>query len=122
MRDACQEYYVEKLLLKRCKKGEVEYLVRWSGYGPEDDSWVLARPDLDNAPEMVRQFESDEKVREEQRVADSARRLGGAGSAGLSSESDSGSESGSEHSEANRDEPPEVRVQPTLTLTNPNPN
>ena len=120
MRDACQEYYVEKLLLKRCKKGKVEYLVRWSGYGCEDDSWVLATPDLDNAPEMVRQFESDEKVREEQRVADSARRLGGAGSAGLSS--DSGSESDSEPSEANRDEPPEVRVQPTLTLTNPNPN
>jgi hypothetical protein len=37
------QYLVETLLDKRISRGRVEYLVRWQGYGPEDDMWRPAR-------------------------------------------------------------------------------
>ena len=50
-------FEVDRLLDKRtCKKGRgfmTEYLVRWSGYGPEFDQWV-----------NVKQLECDELVDE----------------------------------------------------------
>ena len=36
---ALEEYEVEEILAKTTKKGIVEYLIRWSGYGSENDSW-----------------------------------------------------------------------------------
>lgn len=49
--DASQEYQVERLVAHRNNqtRGQVEYLVRWEGFGPEHDSWLTAR-ELRNAP------------------------------------------------------------------------
>lgn len=33
------EYEVERILAKRTRNGRAEYLVRWAGYGKEDDTW-----------------------------------------------------------------------------------
>ena len=48
-------------LHNRCKvkKGKglaTEYLVRWTGYGPEWDRWYNVK-DLDNAADLVRAYE-----------------------------------------------------------------
>lgn len=37
------QYLVETLLDKRISRGRAQYLVRWKGYGPEDDMWRPAR-------------------------------------------------------------------------------
>ena len=38
--DSEQEFFIERILDKRkCGRG-VQYLVRWHGYGPEDDHWL----------------------------------------------------------------------------------
>ena len=35
-----EEYEVEKVLDKRVKKGQVEYLVKWKNYDdPDDNTW-----------------------------------------------------------------------------------
>lgn len=54
------EYYVDCLLQRRarCRRGGkrkiVSYLVKWRGYGPEHNSWVLKR-NID--PELVQAFD-----------------------------------------------------------------
>lgn len=58
--DGETEYEIERLLQKRrIRKGRgwsTQYLVRWLGYGPEDDVWM---PDhrLPNAEDLVRRYE-----------------------------------------------------------------
>lgn len=56
---ASPEYEVEAILghrLSNRKSGNRRmYLVRWAGYGPEDDSWV-SEYDLRNAPELKREY------------------------------------------------------------------
>ena len=32
-------YAVDKLLKRRLRYGQVQYLVRWTGYGRDGDSW-----------------------------------------------------------------------------------
>ena len=34
-----ESYDVEKILKHRKRKGEMEYLVKWQGYGDKDNSW-----------------------------------------------------------------------------------
>jgi hypothetical protein len=50
------QWEVEQLIRKRrSRTGRTEYLVRWTGFGPEDDSWVSAS-DID--PDLITAFES----------------------------------------------------------------
>jgi len=35
-------YKIDKILDKRVRRGILEYLVRWRGYGEDFDSWVPA--------------------------------------------------------------------------------
>ena len=39
VRDKIEEYEVEKILDSQILSGKVEYLVRWKGYGVEEDEW-----------------------------------------------------------------------------------
>jgi RNase H-like domain found in reverse transcriptase/Reverse transcriptase (RNA-dependent DNA polymerase)/Integrase zinc binding domain/Chromo (CHRromatin Organisation MOdifier) domain len=54
-----EEYEVEQVIGKRLNKGVTEYLVRWSGYGKESDSWEP----ISNlhCPDRIKEFESQEK-------------------------------------------------------------
>ena len=58
--DAVKSFKVDRLLNKRIvKKGKgrtIEYLVRWTGYGPEWDRLYNIK-DLDNAADLVRDYE-----------------------------------------------------------------
>jgi len=40
-----EKYEIEKLLARRVMEGQVQYLVRWTGYDPEEDSWEPAEGD-----------------------------------------------------------------------------
>lgn len=43
------EYLVDKIIdHKKVGKSNIKYLVRWTGYGPEDDQWISARELDDN--------------------------------------------------------------------------
>ena len=67
--DETAEWEVEKILdsrVARRKKSrkkttqEDQYRVRWKGYGEEHDSW-LWRTDLENAPEIIADYEAERK-------------------------------------------------------------
>ncbi|XP_077123739.1 uncharacterized protein LOC143781074 [Ranitomeya variabilis] len=48
------EYVVEKILDSRVSRRKLQYLVKWKGYGQEDNSWVVAS-DV-HATDLVRAF------------------------------------------------------------------
>ena len=52
-----EEYEVERLLQRKLEKGHIFYLVRWKGYGPEEDSWEPVRHL--NCPEKIQEFRRD---------------------------------------------------------------
>jgi hypothetical protein len=49
------EYEVAEILDSRRKRKNVQYLVAWRGYGPEENTWEPALH-LQNCPEMVESF------------------------------------------------------------------
>jgi transposase InsO family protein len=51
-----EEFVVESVLRKRLRRGRPEYLVKWRGYPPEDNTWVPVG-NLLNARESVTEFE-----------------------------------------------------------------
>ena len=53
--DGSLEYEVEEILDSRRRRRRLEYLVRWSGYGPADDSWE-PEANVESASELVREF------------------------------------------------------------------
>ncbi|OHS95438.1 chromobox protein [Tritrichomonas foetus] len=50
-----ESYEVEAILGKRQRKGTVQYLVRWFGYGENDNSWE--DEDYLNCPALIKEFE-----------------------------------------------------------------
>lgn len=55
---ASEEYEVEDIVTWRRNKSRwnrIEFLVRWKGYGPEDDTWQTPL-DLQNAPRILRDY------------------------------------------------------------------
>ncbi len=60
-----ETYDVEEIRGMRIKNGQLQFLVRWKGYGAEDDQWLI-ESDLD-CPKLVESFIAsggDELVRE----------------------------------------------------------
>ena len=65
--DGNDEYEVERIVNKRVslvkKRGsarkvrKVEYLIRWKGYGPEDDAWYDVI-DLDHCLDLIKEYDS----------------------------------------------------------------
>ena len=52
------EYQVDKIIdHKKVGKSNIKYLVRWTGYGPEDDQWISAR-DLDDNKALDKYLDS----------------------------------------------------------------
>lgn len=52
-----EEFEVEVILAHRKAGAKTEYLVRFKGYGPEDDLW-LPKGNLVNAPDVVAEYEA----------------------------------------------------------------
>ncbi len=54
------EYEVEAILghcyTSKKLRGRRQYLIRWKGYGPEDDTWESAGA-LRNAPDLKREYD-----------------------------------------------------------------
>ncbi|KNZ80212.1 Testis-specific chromodomain protein Y 2, partial [Termitomyces sp. J132] len=48
-------YEVDQILDSRLVRRRPQYLVRWKGYGPEDDTWEPQK-NLDGAPDELRNF------------------------------------------------------------------
>jgi len=53
-----QVYQVEDILKKRVRKGTVQYLLKWKGYGDEDNSW---EPIENVGAELILQFEKQQR-------------------------------------------------------------
>ena len=49
------EWEIEEILDSRIYHGQLQYLVRWLGYPPSDDSWLPAT-EMKNASDLVRGF------------------------------------------------------------------
>src|SRR5438876_3468437 len=50
-----EEWEVEKILDKYTQKGKKQYLIRWLGFGPMEDSWQ-SEMDIQNAGQALRQY------------------------------------------------------------------
>jgi hypothetical protein len=56
-----EEYEVEKILNSRKVGRQLQYLIHWKGYGPEEDTWQ-PKADVANTPELVRRFHQQHPV------------------------------------------------------------
>ncbi|EYC29882.1 hypothetical protein Y032_0005g2315 [Ancylostoma ceylanicum] len=57
------EFIVEKILGKRIRKGEVEYLIQWKGYGPSDNTWEPAKQC--DCADLIEEFERSREATSE---------------------------------------------------------
>ncbi|KAK7007180.1 hypothetical protein R3P38DRAFT_3031917 [Favolaschia claudopus] len=65
MSDEKEDFEIEGIIDSRVENKELEYLVRWKGYGSGDDSWVAAK-DM-NASEEIREYERKSAQNKRQR-------------------------------------------------------
>ncbi|KAI0992857.1 hypothetical protein K3495_g15327 [Podosphaera aphanis] len=49
------EYEIEKIIGSHWQNGELHYLVRWKGYGPEDD-WSIPANQIEGFKDLVREY------------------------------------------------------------------
>eukprot|EP00961_Rhodomonas_salina_P284920 3850505-Rhodomonas_salina.1 len=77
-----EEFVVEDIITHRGSGSRVQYLVRFEGYGPEDDLWLLPR-NLANAPEVLAAYQACQADRQldvsqpnQQRARRQIRRMG----------------------------------------------
>jgi hypothetical protein len=51
------EYVVDRILDKRYRRGALEYLFKWKGYGVSENSWEPVA-NLTNCPALIAEFEA----------------------------------------------------------------
>merc|ERR1712226_541614 len=70
-----EEYVVEKILDKRITAGKIQYLIRWEGYGEEENTWE-PKENLDCA-DLMKKFEVDWKEKKDSKKRKSSAADGG---------------------------------------------